>query len=335
MFSGTPHDINPTIEDEMVKNTYLDTEFSRNTCVWSDPSHEDIYKTIRDYNSLEEHISKWNYEKVIMNYFMDIGYDIEFDNTKLKDDIIIANYIPEIENYHTMKYTSKEEITKLENKIKRGSSSKNDKMIIEAYYFYNYIILNTSFKYYNHAFNEIVIDLTKDVFEKTSFNLYVSDKMFNTFLNNMMSEFYFKASNKKNYELAVISDQKQYKKLCFIKKISQLLELPYIFVPDLLISTENMTKVFNYYNNLPKIEKDIFNDVFTLPSLDCIKQNNTIKKLVASCLNNWCGLHLKTYKFNRDRSNGQNERYYTYKLVCKNTILNYWRYFVNVEFDCY
>ncbi len=134
------------------------------------------------------------------------------------------------------------------------------------------------------------------------------------------------------FSLAVISDQKQYKKLYFIKKISHLLELPYLFIPDLLISTENMNKVFDYYNNLPKIEKDIFNDVFNLQSLDCKKQSNAVKKLVSYCLNNWCGLQLKTRDTFRSYLNRKNEREYSYELVCNNNLLNIWRYLFNFEY---
>ena len=322
MFSGTPRDIHSSIHEEAKKNKYLDETFSRDIQCWSDPSYEALYTTMRNYNSMEDHVSTWNYEKVLMYYLNDIGYKIEYHQEASINKVELVKNMINIDAYHKYKNTNKQIIEDIEKRVKGGKASCEDKLIIEAYYFYHRIVKKTLLDKLNYSFTEVYSDITKTEFEKESFNAYLSDKMFNIQLNNMINEigiiYYDKRYN-------VINDQKNAMKHSFIRKITSILNIHYSFCTEALISSENMLKVLEYYKKLSNEEKEIFSEVFKIPKLNLKSEFHNAKKLIATCINDWNGMNLKTSDQKRDQKNGVHTRTYTYTIESKHELMAIWR----------
>ena len=227
-----------------------------------------------------------------------------------------------IDAYHKYKNTNKQIIEDIEKRVKGGKASCEDKLIIEAYYFYHRIVKKTLLETMNYSFNEFYPDITKEVFEKESFNAYLSDKMFNIQIKNMIDEIGIIYYDKK---LSVINEQKNMMKLMFILKIKSILKIHYSFCSEAVISSENMINVLNYYKNLSLEEKEIFSEVFKLPKLNLKSEFHNAKRLVATCINEWNGMILKTSELKRDQSHGNQIRTYTYTIESKHELMGIWR----------
>ena len=333
MFSGTPREIHPSIQEEGKKNKYLDEKFSRDPMCWSNKKNEEIYQNMRDFNSMEDYISTWNYEKVFNYYLDDIGYKIEYEDEKNMKDVALVNVITDIDLYHEYKIKSKDEIDKIDKKIKACKATRVEKIIVEAYYFYKHIIMNTNFLRIKHSFEEYCPDISKEDFEKQTFNTYFSDRMFKENLTNMVFERRnFTTSQMEYSKKEVINGQKDAMKIMFMKKIVSLLDIPVSFIKGICVTSDNILRVLKYYRSLKNQELDIFNEVFAMPALNCKTDIFNAKKLVNTCLYNWNGMKIKTKETIRDQRNNKYIQTYIYEIECKN-ILDIWRDMIDYEVD--
>jgi hypothetical protein len=327
MFSGTPNDVVSDMIDERRKNKHLDSAFARDKEMWTDPSYEDMYTMIRDYNTLEDHISTWNYDTLFKQYLVDMGYSIEYNNDEI-ELVDLARMIPELVDYHTIKMTDKKLIDRYEKKIMTSRANKSEKLIVKAYYFYKNIVMRSGFPKYVNSFSEFCDTMTREEFELESFMKYHNNKMFFNGLNNIAKE---ALSVSRERETAynrnhVIDDQKQVMKLVFVKHICDLIEWPKSYSLDHKITQENIIKVFEYYKNLKTEEKDIFVEVFNVPTLNCKTDVSNARKLLSSCFENWNSMKIKSKVVGRDRSNGRNIMLYNYVIECPDELLKIWSY---------
>jgi hypothetical protein len=327
IYSGNTDDGLPDFEDEVTKNIYLDDTFGRKYTgeKWSLPEFEEIYSSVRDYNALEEHLSRTSYYKVLKHLLEDTGYNIIYDDDEY-EDIDIVRDRREYEKYHEIKLTALRTIESLEGKIRKSKATKEEILIVEAYYFYNNIVLKSNLVATNHTFPEINPDMTKEEFEKTSFEEYMNEKMFKIYLDNMVAEVSWRNNDLtvlRNSE-RVINDQKYAMKVMFMQKIVSKLEIVTSFNKDLDIIEENIAEVYDYYKKLGKEEKLIFKEVFSIPKLDCKTDTKNAKRLVATCIKSWNGMSLKSKICGRDKRNKKDIRHYKYNVEHGNKMLAMW-----------
>ena len=327
MFSGTPNDVVSGMVDERRKNRHLDHAFARDKEMWTDPSYEDVYTAIRDYNSLEDHVSTWNYDKLFKQYLEEIGYDIEYNKEEI-ELVELAKTVPEVEDYHKIKLEDKRVVQKYEKKVLEGRASKAEKLVVNAHYFYKNIVLRSSFPKHVNSFAEFCSTKTREEFELESFTKYHTERMFRTALDNIARE---ALSVSREAEMAynrngVIEDQKATMKLVFIKRICCIIEWPRSYSMEHKVTQENILKVLQYYRGLQGEEKDIFVEVFKVPELNCKTEVMNARKLLSSCFENWNSMKVKSKVAGRDRTNGKNIMLYNYVIECSDDLLKVWTY---------
>lgn len=327
VYSGNPADGIPELEDEVTKNIYLDNMFGRKYAGenWSSEEFEELYTAVRDYNCLEQHLSHTQYYKVLKYLLEETGYKIAYDDNEY-EAIEIIRERKEFQNYHDIKLTPLKTVEQLEEKIKKGKATKEEGIAVDAYYFYNSIVLKSNLVTINHSFSEINANMTKDEFEKMSFEEYMTEKMFKIYLDNMVAEVCWRNNDitlLKNRE-RVIDDQKYAMKVMFVQEIVSKLQIQVSFNKDLDIVQDNMLEVYQYYKRLSKDEKLIFNEVFSVPKLDCKTDAKNAKRLVASCIKSWNGMSLKSRLCGRDQKDKKDVRVYKYNIEQVNELLSTW-----------
>ena len=327
-----------SLTQETNKNRFIDNKFNTQS--------NDLYKKICDYNSLEEEIGRYAYDKVFLHMLKATGYKIEYDqnyedkDTTILKELKIETYTSNlIKNYHCLKELRDDDyhvfikIEELKFKVIKGKATKQECLMLDAYNFDRFIIGNTWMKEINddelcELVTNIEILKTSAVASDLSLKLYIETQLFNMYqfkrvkkqqIINMVKEVkkidIINLMNKSRNK--VKSDQKDIMKLESIQHLCNFLQLKNSIDTLAKISEETLLQYYEYYKSMPRDIKNIFEDNFMIGKLEAKTDILKAKQLINIIINNWNGCGFTRIVRAKMRSGINRKRVYDY-VVTKN-----------------
>ena len=313
LYSGVGNPKKPTYADEAKKNVYIDHKFSSEV--------EKTYAMICNYNSLEEQLGRYGYDRMFMHFLKEIGYTIKYDHTTVKNTLIVKDIRKTvieahfIKDYHTIKILTDNEVTKIRANILVGNASIIDQQKLKAYNFDKYVLSRTTISEMSedeilenikmicekHDNMDVLIELKQKAIEcELSFKDYIECNIYNsycfcpeikTFMTNILREI-----SKRSVEdlvtynrNSVKSDQCSIMMLESIKHLCDILQIKNSFDTTVKIDDETILKYYKYYTELQEEEKSIFNTNFKMEELNAKNDILKAKHLINIILKQWNG----------------------------------------------
>ena len=330
-----------SLTQETTKNRFIDNKFNTQS--------NNLYKMVCDYNSLEEEIGRYAYDKVFLRMLKDTGYTIEYDthyeenDTTILKELKLEAYTSNlIKNYHCLKelrdddYTIFIKIEELQFKVMKGKATKKECLMLNAYNFNKFIIGNT---WMNELKDDEILELitNPELFKKLTTAAIACDLPLKIYIESELFNIYYFKREKKQQIINMIkelkkidivnlmrtnrnkvkSDQKEILKLESIRHLCNFLQLKNSIDTLTKVSEETVLEYYKYYKNMSIDIKNIFEDNFMIGELKAKTDILKAKQLINLIFKNWNGCGFIQIFTKQVRSNSKRIRLYDY-FVCKN-----------------
>jgi hypothetical protein len=331
LYSGCPYLIKSSLANESRKNAYINDKFEN-------VEEEELFNSINNFNSLEEHVGKYAYSEIFIKLLEDTGYDIQYEEQAFESDIDIKKLHEDafrdmyVQHYNDFKLIPLTKADDIRLKVMAGKAETIESLQLHAYNFYRFVIRRTQFyktseedlekllKESNCEYNTIKAKAQsyglslKDHIETELFNLYYIRREIRIFIDNVLTE-----SKCDNVEIELFVHQKSVKavqkdvmKLESIKNMCLCLGLQNSIDITTKVEESNILAYYEHYKKLKDIEKQIHDANFGIGFLKAKDDTLKAKQLVNLMLKSWNGCTFGREVIANNRTTNGRKRTYEY-----------------------